>query len=80
MIASVAFMPIKAADELIICSNRYVALRVSKMQDQKSTTFRGRSFSAGGSDIVTSIFAHNSGRYIDYGLTLMHSALTVQDE
>jgi len=49
------------------------------MQDQKSLTLGWRSFLGGGSDITTSILAHKGGRYIDYGLMPMHSALSVHD-
>jgi len=37
------------------------------------------SFLGGGCDIVTSIFAHKGGQYIDYGLKPMHSGLSVHD-
>jgi len=56
-----------------------VALRLSKMQDQKLLSLRWRSFLGGGNDIVNSIFAHKGGRYIDYGLMSMHSTLSVHD-
>jgi len=47
------------------------------MPDETSWTLCWRSFLAGGSDIVTSIFAHKGGWYIDDGLTPMDSALSV---
>jgi len=49
------------------------------MKDQKLLTLRWRSSLGDGNDIVTMIFAHKGGRYIDYGLMSMHSAVNVYD-
>jgi len=49
------------------------------MQDQNLLTLRWRSFLGGGSDIVMAVFAHKGSRWVDYGLTPMHSALGVLD-
>jgi len=49
------------------------------MQDQKLLTLCWWSFLVGGSNIITCIFAHKGGRYIEYGLTPTYSALGVQD-
>jgi len=49
------------------------------MQDQASLQHRWRSFLGGGSDIITSIFASQGGRHIDYGLMPMHFGLSIPD-
>jgi len=49
------------------------------MQDQKSLTLHQRSFSGGGSDIITRVLAHKGRQYIEYGLKSMHSVLSVHD-
>jgi len=67
------------ADELMMGLRLSVASRLSMMQDQKLLTLCWRSFLRGGSHIVTSVSAHTGGRYIDYGLVSMHSALSVPD-
>jgi hypothetical protein len=43
-ILSLAFLPLKAADKRIVRILRSIAVRFSKMQDQKLLTLRGRSF------------------------------------
>jgi len=49
------------------------------MQDQKSLTLRWGSFLGGANDIVAGQFAHTHGQYCDYGLTLSHSPVVIQD-
>jgi len=39
------------------------------MQDEELLTLHWRSFVGGSCDIVTSIFAHEGSRWVDYGLT-----------
>jgi len=64
-----------AADELIMGQRRSMALRLSKMQDQKLLTL----ILDGGSDIFTSILAHIGSRCIDYGSMAMHRVLSAHD-
>jgi len=78
-ISSVAFWPIVATAALIMGQRRCTALWVSMMQDQKLLTRCWRSFLGGGSDMVTSIFAHADSRWVHYGLTLFHSPQIVQN-
>jgi len=49
------------------------------MQDQKSLTLCGRSFSGGGSDIINNIFANNGSHCCDYGLKPSHIPVIIQD-
>ena len=56
-----------------------MALGLSKIQVQKSLMLRGRLFSGGGSDIITSIVAHTGGKYIEHGSKPVHSVLSVHD-
>jgi len=79
VISALALLPTKAADEWIVGYRSSVALGLSKMQDQKLLKLCWHSFLDGGSDIITSISAHNGGQYIEYGLTPIHSVLSVPD-
>ena len=49
------------------------------MQDQKSLTLRWRWFLEGIRDILPSIFVYKGSQYYDYGITLLHSHLIIQD-
>jgi len=52
---------------------------LSKMQDQTSLMLEWCSILGGGSDIISSIFAHKGGQYYDYGLKPLHSAVIIHD-
>jgi hypothetical protein len=43
-ILSLAFLPLQAADKRIVRNLRSIAVRLSKMQDQKLLTLHGRAF------------------------------------
>jgi len=64
---------------MIIGERLCIAVRISRMQTQKSLTFRWRSFLGGSSDIVTSIFAYEGGQHYDHGGMPLHSSCIVQD-
>jgi len=76
---SLAFLPIKAANIVIMDIRHCTALELSEMQDQKSLTLRWCLFLGGSSDVVTSIFAYKGGQYCDYGCMLLHSPWIIQD-
>jgi len=74
-----AFLPIKAANIVILGVCCCTALELSMMQDQISLMLRWRSFSVGGSDIIAGLCAHKGGQFCDYGSTLSHSRVIIQD-
>jgi len=78
-IPSLAFVPIKAADNMIMGVCTCTARKLSQMHDQKLLMLRWLTFLGGSSDIVTSIFADNGGQYYDYGSMPLHSAWIIQD-
>jgi len=59
--------------------HRSISLWLSNMQDQKSLTLHWHSLLGGGGNIVTSMFAHRGGQYIDYGLKPKRSTLSIHD-
>jgi len=79
VIVSVAILPIKAANKLIMGYYCCIAIWLFKMQVKIWLTLCSWSFSKGNSDIVTSIFAYTGDWYIDYELTPLHSNWIIQD-
>jgi len=55
------------------------ALKLSRMQDQKSLMIRRCSFSGGDSDVVAGLCAHKDGKYWDYSSIVSHSPVIIQD-
>jgi len=78
-ISSLAFLPIQAANIMIMGVCQFTALELSKMQDKKSLTLHWRSFLGGGSDIIAGLYALKGGQYCDYGWILSCSPVIVQD-
>jgi hypothetical protein len=78
-ISSLASLPIKAANIIIMGVCHCTALEWSQMQNQKWLTLHWHSFLEGDNDIVAGHCAHKCSRYFDYGLTLLHSPGIVQD-
>jgi len=73
-----AFLPKKAADTMNMGSCGCIAIWLSKMQEQKSLTFRWCSFLGAGSYMDITIFAHKRGQHFDYTWKLLHSRLIMQ--
>jgi len=73
VISSLAFLPIKAANIMIMRVCRCTALELSKMHDQELLTLHWHSFLGGSSNIATSIVAYNGSQYYDYGSMPLHS-------
>jgi len=76
---SLAFLPIKAGNIVIMGVCHHTALESLKMQDQKSLTLCWRSFLGGGSNIVTGCCANKGGQCCDYGLLLPHSPVIIKE-
>jgi len=75
---TLAFLPKKAANIVIMGVCCCTALGLSRMQDQTLLMLRWRSFLRGGSHIITGLCAHKGGQYCDYGLTLSHSPVIIE--
>ena len=67
---SLAFLPLMAANIMIMEVCLCTALDLSKMQDQRSLTLCLLSFIRGGSDIVAGLCANTGSQHCDYGLIL----------
>jgi len=52
---------------------------LSKIEDQTLLTIRWRSFLGSDSDKCNTVFAHNGGHLIGYGIKSLHSASIIQD-
>jgi len=77
--SSLAFLPIKAVDILVMGVCRCTALELSKMQNQKWLTLHGNALFGGGSDIDAGLCAHEGSQYCDYGLMLSPSPVNILD-
>jgi hypothetical protein len=76
---SLAFLPIKAANLVIVGISGCAAFQLSKIQHQKSWTLLSGLCLGGGSDVVAGLCTQNGGQYCEYGLVLAHSPVVVHD-
>jgi len=77
--SSLAFLPIKAGNILIMGVRCCTALELSRMHDRKSLTFRWHSLFGGSSDISAGIFAYEGGQYYHYGSMPLQSPWIIQN-